>query len=167
MQRRDSGTDHLMNRALPSQPSACYWASIASNVFHLALLYHKMYYKGSLTPVLLMTYLCAARLKLNRTETWQSSWKEQSRRASGIQKSAVQEHESQFVLTHLLALGTQESNSFSLSSFAIVQATRSGHTNGHQALITTQITTRKCTNSNHYILNKNPVLIRTGFLFKI
>ena len=142
MQRRDSGTDHLIKRAPPSQPSACYWASIASNVSHLALLYHKMCYKGSLTPVLLMTYLCAAHLKLNRTETWQSSWKEQSRRASGIQKSAVQEHESQFVLTHLLALGTQESNSFSLSSFAIVQATRSGHTNGHQALITTQITTR-------------------------
>ena len=48
-QRRGAGTYHSKKRAPTSQPSASHSADIASNVFHLALLFHKTCFKSSST----------------------------------------------------------------------------------------------------------------------
>ena len=90
-QGRGTGTAyHSMKRAPTSIPSARHSADIASNVSHLALLFHKTCFKNSSTqysmvsmasPVSLTTYLYMDLLKLSTTETCRNSWKEQSRRA--------------------------------------------------------------------------------------
>ena len=89
-QGRGTGTYHSMKRAPTSIPSARHSADIASNISHLALLFHKTCFKNSSTqhskvsmasPVSLTTYLYVDHLKLSTTETCPNSWKEQSRRA--------------------------------------------------------------------------------------
>lgn len=74
----DTGTYHSTKKAPTSQPSSLHSADIASNVSHLALLFHKTCCISSSTqhsktsrasPVSLTTHLYMDHLKLSMTET--------------------------------------------------------------------------------------------------